>query len=104
MICNMVSSCNLYPLLHTIQVILPCLQAPFPDPGKKEAWSKDVPVFPAKLDATESISHEQQATVLRKYLSHLKIHIKKPTHAWRVAGSKTVHAADVDDKVCSDSL
>ena len=69
------------------------LQAPFPDPRKKEAWNKPVPAFPAKHGAKENLSYEQQATSMRKYLNHLKIYIKKLIHAWRVAGSRTMDAA-----------
>lgn len=77
-----------------------CLQAPFPDPRKKEAWNKEVPAFPAKHGAKENLSYNPQATSMRKYLNHLKIYIKKLTYAW-VAGSRAVDAAGVDDKACS---
>ncbi len=76
------------------------MQAPFPDPRKKEAWNKEVPAFAAKFGAKENLSYEQQATSMRKYLNHLKINIKKLTHAWRVAGSRAMDAAGVDDKAC----
>ncbi|DBA92404.1 TPA: hypothetical protein ACH3X1_002643 [Trebouxia sp. C0004] len=60
------------------------LRCSLPRPQKKEAWNKEVPAFPAKHGAKENLSFEQQATSMWKYLNHLKIYIKKLTHAWWV--------------------
>ncbi|KAL3160328.1 hypothetical protein ABBQ38_15496 [Trebouxia sp. C0009 RCD-2024] len=74
-------------------------KASFPDPRQKTAWNKEVPCFPARHGAKENLSYEQQANSMRKHLKRLKIFIKKLTHAWRVAGSRAMDAAGVDDNV-----
>ena len=75
------------------------LAGTFSRPTKEGSLDKDIPAFPARHSAKENLSREQHVSSLRRYLNHLEIHIKKLTHAWRIAGSRTVDAAGVDDKV-----